>query len=262
MNTMQYAVIRKDIKGITDNRNLFIAIITVPLVMAVFVPSLFILMAHFMPQDLNDFDVLLQLLPIDKHYESVNLTIISLLLNNIMPVFFVMIPIMASSIMAASAFVGEKEKRTLETLLYCPLTLKEIFQAKVMAAVLLSGIVTLAAFIVMVVVTQVEIFLTMGRFLLPGPSWLVVLLVLAPALSFIAITLIVKGSAKAKTMEEAQQRSTFLVLPVVFLMVGQFTGVLLVNLWILLALGVVLAVVAWLLVRGSFQKVSYESLLR
>lgn len=40
-----------------------------------------------------------------------------------------MIPVMASSVMAASSFVGEKEKHTLETLLYSPLSLKQLFQS-------------------------------------------------------------------------------------------------------------------------------------
>ena len=37
---------------------------------------------------------------------------------------------MTASIMAASSFVGEKEKRTLETLLYSPLTVGQIFRAR------------------------------------------------------------------------------------------------------------------------------------
>ncbi len=45
----------------------------------------------------------------------------------ILPVFFMIIPVMAASIMSASAFVGEKEKHTLETLLYCRLSVKQAY---------------------------------------------------------------------------------------------------------------------------------------
>ena len=116
-----------------------------------------------------------------------------MVLNYILPVFFLMIPIMAASIMAASAFVGEKERHTLETLLYCPLTLKQIFQAKVWASFLLSMLVSLISFTAMLLVIEAELFFLMGRLLVPSVSWLVVMLLLSPAISLIAVTLIVRG---------------------------------------------------------------------
>ncbi|MFA9462798.1 MAG: hypothetical protein ACERKN_00755 [Velocimicrobium sp.] len=63
-------------------------------------------------------------------------------------------------------------------------------------------------------------------------------------------------------MEESQQRSALLVLPVIFLVAGQFIGIILINSWILLGLGALLAAIAWILMNESFQKISYESMLR
>ncbi len=262
MNTMQFALIRKDIRGITANKQLLVAMISVPIALTVVIPSVFIMLLHFMPNDLRDFDAMLHMLPINIQPDNRKTAIISLLLNNIMPVFFIIIPIMAASIMAASSFVGEKEKRTLETLLYCPLSLKEIFRAKILSSFIMSELVSILSFIIMILVTQIEIVLTTGSLLLPNISWLVVLLLLSPAVSLISITLIVRGSAKAQTMEESQQRSALLVLPVIFLVAGQFIGIILINIWILLGLGVLLALAAWILMNGSFQKISYESMLR
>ena len=51
----------------------------------------------------------------------------------------------------------EKEKRTLETLLYCPLSLRKIFQAKVLASFLLSMTVSLFSFAAMLLVMETEI---------------------------------------------------------------------------------------------------------
>ena len=53
----------------------------------------------------------------------------------------------------------------------------------------------------------------MGHFLLPGISWLIILLLVSPAISLIAVTLIVRGSAKAQSVEESQQSAVFLVIP-------------------------------------------------
>lgn len=260
MNTMQSALIIKDIRGITANKQLLVAMISVPIALTVVIPSIFIMLLHFVP-NFSDFDVMLRLLPINVQPDNMKAAVISLLINNIMPVFFIIIPIMAASIMAASSFVGEKEKRTLETLLYCPLSLKQIFRAKILSSFIISQLVSVLSFIIMALVTQLEIFLTTGSLLLPNISWLVVLLLLSPAVSLISITLIVRGSARAQTMEESQQRSSLLVLPVIFLVAGQFVGIILINIWILLGLGTFLAAIAWFLINGSFRKISYESML-
>ena len=101
----------------------------------------------------------------------------------------------------------------------------------------------------------------MGHFLLPGISWLIILLLVSPAISLIAVTLIVRGSAKAQSVEESQQSAVFLVIPIVLLVAGQFTGILLLNAWILLGLGAVCALAAWLLLKKCMRRFTYEMLL-
>lgn len=261
-NLMQYAIVKKDLQAILSNKRLLSVILIVPFMMAVFVPTIFILTLYFAPPDrTTDFQVMIEMLsPAELEGDTVS-TIISLLMNNVMPVFFIIIPVMASSVMAASSFVGEKEKKTLETLLYCPLTLKELFRAKILSSFLMSMIVSFSAFLLMLIVTQTEILLTTGNLLLPNANWLIVMLLLSPAISVIAISLIVRGSAKAQSMEESQQRSVFLVLPVVLLIMGQFSGLLLINVWVLLGLSVLVGAIALVLMNTCFRKLSYEMLL-
>lgn len=88
------------------------------------------------------------------------------------------------------------------------------------------------------------------------------MLVVSPALSLIAITLIVRGSAKAQSVEESQQAAVFLVIPVILLVVGQFTGILLVSVWVLLGLGAVCALLAWILIKKCMGRFTYEMLLK
>lgn len=108
MNHAITAVIKKDFRGITANRRLFLSLLIVPIVLTVFLPGMFITIAHFMPED-EDLQMLLELLPRSSWASTMELTVTGLIFNNILPVFFLMIPIMASSIMAASSFVGEKK---------------------------------------------------------------------------------------------------------------------------------------------------------
>lgn len=109
---------------------------------------------------------------------------------------------MASSVMAASSFVGEKEKHTLETLLYSPLSLGQLFQSKILAGFSVGMMISFSSFAAMLLVMELESFFLTGNLLLPAASWLAIMLLIAPAISF-AVT--VRSSAKAQTIEEAQQ---------------------------------------------------------
>lgn len=258
-NTM-YAIIKKDFRSVAANRRLFPVLLIVPLILTVILPSIFVFSICFLPVD-PDILKLLELIPQKAQLESLEHTLCGLILNYIFPVFFLMIPIMTASIMSASAFVGEKERHTLETLLYCPLTLQQIFQAKVLASFLLSMLVSLISFVSMLLVIETELYFLTDSILFPSVNWLVVILLVSPALSLIAVTLIVRGSAKAQSMEESQQAAIFLIIPLVLLVVGQFTGILLMSVWILLGLGIFCALLAWILLRKSMRRFTYEKLL-
>jgi len=81
-------------------------------------------------------------------------------------------------------------------------------------------------------------------------------------MALISINIIVRGSAKSQTSEEAQQSSLFLILPVILLIIGQFTGIMMLGPHIFLILGAATALIAVLLFKGSFGSYSYEKLLR
>lgn len=132
--SMMLPIIKKDLRGITANRRLFSSILIVPLVLTVILPSIFVLVTYFVPDEAGELKQVLELLPVEQQNYPLSQIILDFMLNYTLPVFFLVIPIMTASIMAASSFVGEKEKHTLETLLYCPLTLKQIFRAKVLAS--------------------------------------------------------------------------------------------------------------------------------
>lgn len=262
MNARQLAVIKKDIRGVTLNKQVFAVLLIVPLALTIVLPSIFVLVTAFAPDAASDFQKILDMLPADNVARSQQQRIFGLILNNIMPVFFLMIPIMASSVMAASSFVGEKEKHTLETLLYSPLSLKQMFQAKILAGFSVGMMVSYISFAAMMLVLELEVFLLTGKAILPSSSWLAIMLLIAPAISLIAIAVTVRSSAKAQTIEEAQQRAVFLVFPILALLIGQFTGILLISAGLLWGVGAVLAALDVLLMRGAAGSFTYEKLLR
>ena len=244
MNRGMLALIRKDLRSVTANHRMLVTLLVVPLVLTVFLPTVAVVTLHTAPEEAADFQKL------------------NLLLNYVLPLFFLIIPVMTASVMASASFVGEREKHTLETLLYGPLSLRQVFRAKVLAAFTLSMGVSLLSFGIMLAVFEGEVLWLTGQLLAPAPAWLLVLLLVAPAVALIAIPLMVRLSVKAKSAEDAQQGATFLLLPVILLLVGQFSGVLLVSPTLLLVLGLGCAGVAALLMRRAMGNFTYERFLQ
>ena len=52
------------------------------------------------------------------------------------------------------------------------------------------------------------------------------------------------------------------MLPIIALIVGQFTGVIMISPLILLCVGIVFALLAWLTIKNSFNNFTYEKLLK
>lgn len=262
MNKGQLALIKKDIRGITSNKRVFSVILIVPLVLTIVVPSILIFITALVPTATSDFQALLDMMPVSVQETNHVQLILGLVFNKIMPAFFMIIPIMASSVMAASSFVGEKEKHTLETLLYSPLSLKQLFHSKILACFSIGMLVSFLSFASMMIVLEIELLLLTGSMIIPDISWLIVMLLIAPAISLIAIGVTVRSSAKAQTTEEAQQLAVFLIFPILALIIGQFTGVIMVSASLLLGMSIVLVLLAVLLMRSSVGNFTYEKLLR
>lgn len=262
MNVKQLALIKKDIRSITSNKQVFMVMLMLPLALTIVLPSIIVFVTVLVPEATSDFQKLLDMLPVTAGKQNQEQMILWLVLNKIMPAFFLMIPVMASSVMAASSFVGEKEKHTLETLLYSPLSLKQLFQSKILAGFSVGMMVSYISFAAMILVLEIEMLFLTGSVMMLDMSWLIIMLLIAPTISIVAIAVTVQGSAKAQTIEEAQQRAVFLIFPILALVIAQFTGVFLVNSGLLLGLGIVLAALDVLLMKGAARKFTYEKLLK
>lgn len=260
MNIPMTAIIKKDLQKIISSRRMFFTLLAVPLILTTILPTIFLLVPYFAPEENAEFEKLLELLPLAEQHMDISEKMAELILNYALPVFFLIIPVMASTIMSASSFVGEKEKQTLETLLYSPLSLTQIFQAKVAASFLLSMLVSCISFSVMLTVLEAGAYATAGILVLPGIQWLLVMLLVAPALSLISITLIIRISAKSQSVEDAQQGAVFLLLPILFMLISQFAGLFLISARVLLGLGAVCAVFAGFLLKRAMARFTYESL--
>lgn len=165
---------------------------------------------------------------------------------------FLIVPLMVSAVLAADAFAGEKERRTLESLLHLPVPDRELFVAKLLTAYVPAVIVSWAGFVCFAVVSNLVGWSVMHRVFVPTAQWLVMILWVAPAVTALGLGLMVRVSARARTTQDANQVAGAVILPLIFLAVGQATGLLLVELPAALAIGAGMwGAAIWLCARGA-----------
>jgi len=149
----------------------------------------------------------------------------ALLLSGIQSMFLI-IPLMVPLVIAVYSIIGEKQTRSLEAVLATPIETSELLAGKCLAAAIpgiFSGWVSYALFVVLAIPALSGAI--MGAVVL-RPAWLLAMLLVAPASSFLAVILGLIISSRATDPQSAQQVAGVIVLPVVALMIGQITGLL------------------------------------
>jgi len=259
------AIIRKDVKVVARNRGVMIPLIVVPVILFVAIPGLIGLFAPAIteaPGDtLADLQVMLENMPPSLRAQLAGLdevqTIVVLALVYIFAPMFLIVPMMVASVIAADSFAGEKERKTLEALLYIPITDLELYGAKLLSAWLPATFVALTGFVLYSLMANLAAWPVMGRVFFPNTMWLLLALWVAPAAAGLGLGAMVLVSSRSQGFQDAYQIGSVVVIPLALLMVGQFTGMMYFSAELVALLGlafwVIDAALLWLGVR-TFQR--------
>ncbi|MBP2032053.1 ABC-type Na+ efflux pump permease subunit [Clostridium algifaecis] len=264
MNKNEKALIYKDINEITSSKQVIMPMTIVPIILIVIIPIAILIIANFIGNDSSMFAKiapLLKKLPSEyKTYTPAQL-LIKVSIEFMFPSYFLIIPIMCSGVIGASSFVGEKEHKTLESLLYTPISMEQLLRAKILGVFIPSYIITLVSFIIFGIICNVGGFIYFGRLIFPDIKSLIIILWISPAINLLSLIFTVMVSAKSETFQEAQQVSGLLVIPVILILVAQMTGVLLLSKLVMLIAGGVFLILDYLLIKRISSKFIPEKLI-
>ena len=230
-------VFRKDWREVSRNWQIVLPMVVVPFMFSIVLPVLMIVLpslATGSDSTSGGFDTMINSFPIDVRNQLAQMTVRQALVY-IMSLyffapFFLIIPLMTSSVIASDSFAGEKERKTIEALLATPISDSELFLGKILVSFVPSMIVTIVSFLIYsTVVNTVSFSVFDGRFLLPNPIWILLIFGLAPTLALASIGLAVIISARVKGFREAQQISAILLIPILALVFGQVSGALILG---------------------------------
>jgi ABC-2 type transport system permease protein len=166
-------------------------------------------------------------------------------------VLFEMLPIVVPLTIASYSIIGEKQTRSLETLLATPIRTWELLVGKAFAAALPGVAATWYSFAVFVFAAKFTVSSVIYRELILSPTWLITITLMTPIFTMFAVCLGIIISSRVKDPQSAQQLGSLLVLPMVGLMIGQISGLVSLHLaWILAAAVGIALVDAFLLVMA------------
>ena len=265
-----WAIARKDLMEVRQNKAAWGPAIAVPLIFAIIMPLVLILMPRFIPVDdlereLGDIDTLLNNLPpaVATIFNGLNLEQMFVLYMTafmLAPLFLIM-PLMFSSVVGSDSFVGERERKTMEALLYSPATDMELFLGKVLAAVVPAIGLSWLTYLVYIIVVNAASFNMFERIWFPLPTWWPLMFWLTPAFALLGISATVLISSRVKTFMEAYQLSASLVVLVLAIVIGQVTGVLYLGVGTVMLVGSLIWIIDVILIRISIRSFKRSMLI-
>jgi len=262
------AIARKDLREVAHSRSTLLPMLLVPAFLLVLLPLILVLLPQFFDAsdlDIDDIQMIFDVMPSSLRTEFSGLspeqTWVMLSANYLFAPMFLLVPLMVTVILAADSFVGERERRTLEALLYTPVSDTDLFLWKTLVALGPALAINLICFVLYGLVVNLGGYGTMGRVYFPVAPWWAMVFWLGPAVSLAGLGATVLISSKAKTFVQAQQVSSMLVLPIVFLMIGQVSGLFFLGVPLIMVLGLVLFGIGALLVRLGIRTFSREDLI-
>ncbi len=265
------AIAAKDLKEVGQNRAAWVPAVIVPLVFLVILPLAIILAPSLLNVPMTA--LLAEQGPVGMMRQNVPALAaelnglnerqlwVVLMTGYLLAPFFLIMPLMFSTIVGAESFAGEKERKTLEALIYTPATDGELFLGKVLASVVPAVALAWLSFLVYAVVVNVAGWPVMGRVWFPIATWWPLMLWVTPAVATLGMAATVLISARVSTFMEAYQLSASLVVLVLALTVGQISGVLYLSVGIGLLIGLALWIVDAALIWFGVRTFARGSLL-
>ncbi|WP_318503059.1 ABC transporter permease [Bacillus sp. T3] len=245
------ALIKKDLKDIFRSKTLLVTMIIIPILFSVIFPSILVGSALFFDAEKiagNDvqklIDSFLKSTTGDKFSSyTMEQQIIYVFINFMLPNLFLLVPIITAMSVAANSFVGEKENRTLESLLFSPISIKKLFLSKTIASFLPPFCVSVISFVLCGVIINSLGYQLFGELIFPSGNWVALITGLSPMVILLTVLLNILISSRVKTYQEAQNFGGIILLPVIALLIGQVSGLFLLGVQLIILISVGLFIV-------------------
>ncbi|HEY5548730.1 MAG TPA: ABC transporter permease subunit [Coriobacteriia bacterium] len=241
-----WAIASKDMRETFSTAQLVVPLIVVPIVVVIGYPTLFLLALRLTPGAASGLQGFIGGFPPSAIPDIPGLTSAGraayIATVYLFAGFFLLVPVMVSTVVAANSFAGEKERRTLEGLLYTPVSDSELVVGKIVAAFLPTVVFTWVCFAIYTTIVALLGIPVVGQPFFPTANWWALMVLLVPAVSLLVISIVVLVSAKARGFQEANAIGGSVILPVIGLAAAQTSGLMVLSAGVVAVVAVLFAV--------------------
>lgn len=260
------AIALKDLKEVRQNKAAWVPAVILPVVFALALPGLFIALPQLIPtedvaRELADTQALIARMPASMSDIFAGRTLeqgfVIYMTGYLFAPLFLILPLMFSAIIGAESFAGERERKTMEALLYTPASDGTLFMGKILASALPAILISWLTYAVYIAFVNLASWPLFGEVWFPLPAWWPLMFWLTPAIALLGMSATVLISSRAKTFMEAYQLSASLVVVVLAMLIGQISGVLYLGGLTVLGVGALIWLVDAALIYvgvGTFQR--------
>ncbi len=162
----------------------------------------------------------------------------------------IVVPLTISTAVGAASLVGERERGTGEFLAHSPAEAREIYLGKVIASIIPGYLTTFVGFGAYSLIVNLLVGPEVGGWFFPTRQWWVMVLWVLPPFLAIALSVVLRLSARVQSTAAAQQASGLVTLPLIGVAYGQATG----SLFGAAGLGWIIGGMAWIIAIAALSR--------
>jgi ABC-2 type transport system permease protein len=222
------AVVAKEWIDMIRNKIVFYVVIFVPVLMVVIPIAILYIMSRVpvSDQDLQEMQRGLSN-PLFAGLDSIE-AIQAYMASNMM-VLFLLMPLMVPITIATYSIVGEKMTRSLEPLVAAPITTTRLLLAKGFAAAGPGVVMAWLCYVVFLICARLLGVSPRVFAVFVDPMWLVAMLVLAPLLTVMAVSVGIIVSSRVSDPRAGEQLGSLVLLPLMLVFIGVTAGFVMLN---------------------------------
>ena len=258
------AIVVKDLRVVRRSRALMTPLIVLPVLLMIVFPTVFTFLPRMLGGAGQKFADMVKSLPdpVKQQFgEFTEATWIRLVHTQMLAPLMLLVPFMVANVIAADGFAGERERKTLEPLLYTPATDAELFVAKLLAAWIPAVMIAFGGALIYAIIVNAIAWPTMHGIFFPDMTWTVMVLWMAPAFAALGLAGMLLVSLRVRGMQEATQLGGLFVLPVIALVVAEVRGAVLLGPWMAVLIGLIVWAIAAALLALGVKRFSRTSLV-
>ncbi len=258
MSSDYLIVMRKDLDEVMRNRYIVSSMVTFPLLFSIVIPLLYL---FTVPSSVTKADVA-TLSDLIQGFASMSprQAMIVFLVQTNLP-FYLLMPGVMPTLIAAYSIAGEKKNGTLEPMLATPAGTSDILLGKTLAAVLPSVLITWASFLVYITLVNSVTSGSYGFTVVPDAQWAIALLVTGPLIAILSVYASIIVSARMSDIRAAQQVSAAIVVPVMGIFILQLFGMITLSLELIVGISAALFVLDVVLITVGTRLFRREEIL-